>query len=92
MPLTMHCFRSSIHAGREASALRGHTDERRRRRERKRVLDRADDRNAVVALAHSLRVEDGDDVVAPVTENSERRLPVVRVGGEALSEDQVLDV
>ncbi len=78
--------------GRETSALRRDADKRRRRRERERVLDRADDRNAVVALARALRVEDGNDVGAPVAEDTECRLPVVRVGGETLSEDQILGV
>jgi hypothetical protein len=77
---------------RKAPALRRHADERCRRLEGQRLLHRPDDGDAVVDLPRSLRVEDGDDVVAAVAQDAERRLPVVRVDGEALSEDQILGV
>src|SRR5205085_7011664 len=74
---------------REAAALRRDADERRRRAERQRLLDRADDRQAVLALARARGVEDGDDVVAAVAQDAAGRLAVVRVAGEALSEDEI---
>ena len=45
--------------------------------------------NAVDALSRALRVEDRDDVGAAIAEHAERRLPVVRVAGEAFSEKQI---
>ena len=74
---------------RKAAALRRYADERRRRPVGERVVERADDRHAVLGLSRSLRVEDRDHVLGPVTEDAPHRLPVVRVAGEALSEDQV---
>ena len=76
-------------SGREAAALRGDADERGRRPVRERLVEPADDRHAVLGLPRSLRVEDRDHVLGPVTEDAPHRLPVVRVAGEALSEDQV---
>ena len=49
----------------------------------------ADHRHALLRLAGARRVEDRDDVVAPVAEHAAHRLPVVRVAGEALSEQQI---
>ena len=45
---------------REASSLRGDADERRGRAVLEGVRDRSDDRDALVGLARSLRVEDRD--------------------------------
>ena len=75
---------------REASALRGDADERGVRVEAERIVDRADDRDAVLRVARrARRVEDRDDVVAPVAKDASHRLPVVRVGAEALGEDEI---
>jgi hypothetical protein len=76
--------------GRKASALGGDADERRVRAVLLGVGDRADDRNAVFGVALlACRVEDRRHVVAPVAQDAAHRLAVVRVGAEALSEDQI---
>src|SRR5215472_15453800 len=62
---------------------------RRRRAERERVGDGADDRDALLRLARPRRVEDRGDVVPPVAEHAAHRLPVVRVAREPLSEQQI---
>jgi len=54
--------------GRKASACVATTDERRGRIEAQHVADTSDDRHAVVDLAGSRRVENGDDVIAPVAQ------------------------
>ena len=74
--------------GREAAALGGDADERRRRLEAERLLDRADDRDAALRLPRPRRVEDRDDRPLAVGEHAARGLPVVRVAREALGEDQ----
>ena len=48
----------------------------------------ADDRDAVVALARALRVEDRDHRIGPVADDPAHRLAVVRVVREALAEDE----
>ena len=48
----------------------------------------ADDRDALVALARPLRVEDRDDRIRPVADDPAHRLAVVRVVREALAEDE----
>ena len=74
--------------GREAAALGGDADERRRRAEGEAVLDRADDRDALVALARALGVDDRHGRVGAVLHDPAHRLAVVRVAALALGEDQ----
>ncbi len=74
--------------GRERAALRGDPDERHGRLEAKRLAHGGDDRKAVHRLARVLRVEDRDDVLAPVAQHATHRLAVVRVGRIALCEDE----
>jgi hypothetical protein len=75
--------------GREAAALRGDADDRRRRPERQRLLDRRDHRDAVVAFARVRRVENRDGRVGRVAQDPARRLAVVRVVGTTLSQYEV---
>ena len=74
----------------EPTALGGDPDEGGVRLVPHPLVDRADDRDAVVGLPRSLRVEDRHDGFAAVAHDSPQRLPVVRVVRELLSEDQVL--
>ena len=74
--------------GREATALRRDAHDRDRRPERERVLDRADDGDAVVRLPGPSRVEDRDDRVGAVADDPTHRLAVVRVVREALAENE----
>ena len=75
---------------REAAALRGDADEGRVRAERQPLLDGLHDADAVLRVPGlPRRVEDRRDVVAAVAEHAPHRLAVMRVGAEALSEDQV---
>jgi hypothetical protein len=74
----------------EAAALGDHADERGVRFELHALVDRGDDRDAVVAFARTLRVEDPHDRVAAVAHDAAERLAVVDVVRERLSEDQVL--
>jgi len=74
--------------GREATALRRHTHDRNRGSERERVLDRPDHGNAVVLLPCSPRVEDRDDRVRAVADDTAHRLAVVRVVRETLPENE----
>src|SRR5205823_12238404 len=73
----------------EAASLRGDADESSRRVEAERVVDATHHRDAVLGLTRALRVEDRDRGMRRVAEHSARRLPVVRVAGLALSEDQI---
>ena len=73
---------------REAAALGRDADDRRRRAEAERVVDRADDRDAALGLPRARRVEERHDRPFAVGEHAAGRLPVVRVAGEALGEDQ----
>ena len=85
----MHAFRSSRQAGGKRPPVRRDADERGRRR-RARARPRRCRRSGSprgVSPARS-RVEDRDDLLGPVAEHAARRLPVVRVGGVALREDQ----
>src|SRR5207237_2621006 len=75
--------------GGELAALRDDADERGRRLERKRLLDRGDDRDAVLALPRPRRVEDRDHVVASIAEDAVHRLAVVRVLRIALGEYEI---
>ena len=58
---------------REAAALRRDADERGRRLEAERLVDRADDRDPVLRLARLRRVEDRDDAVARRTRGPRAR-------------------
>ena len=74
----------------ETAALRRNADERGVRVELERVVDAADDRHAVLGVSRRAgRVEDRYDVVAPVAQHPARRLAVMRIGAEALGQDQV---
>ena len=75
--------------GRKAAALRGDADDRGRRLEGEGLGDRGDDRRAVHRLPRPRRVDDRDCRVRRVVKDAPRRLPVVRVGREALREDRV---
>ena len=75
--------------GREAAARRGDADERRRRLKGKRVVDRADNRDPLVGLSGSLRVEDRYDRLGAVPDDAAHRLAVVRVAALTLSENQI---
>ena len=83
-------FQQLLPVAGEVTALRDDADERGVRTEGERVVDGADDRDTVLALAGALRVEHRDDRVAPVTHDSARGLRVVRIVRELFSEDQVL--
>ena len=72
--------------GREAAARRRDADERCVRVEAERVVDGADDREAVLGLPLALGVEQRDDLLRRVAHDAPRRLPVVRVARLALSE------
>ncbi len=74
--------------GREPSSGRRDADERRRRLEAERVLDRAHDRHAALRLPRARRVEQRDHRPLPVREHAAGGLAVVGVAGEALGEDQ----
>jgi hypothetical protein len=74
---------------REASALRGDAHERSIWPECERLVERLDDGDTVEPRAEPLRVEQADDVVAPVADDAARRLAIVRVAGVALGQDQV---
>jgi hypothetical protein len=74
--------------GREPPAGGRDADERRRRVVGERLLDRADDREALLGLPRPRRVEDRDDLLGPVAKHAARGLPVVRVAGEPLRQDQ----
>ncbi len=76
--------------GREAAARRGDADERRRRVEGERVVDRGDDGDPFVGLSRVLRVQDRHDGLRTVPDDAAHRLAVVRVARAALSEDQIL--
>ena len=73
---------------REPAALRSDADERRRRPEAERGVDRPHDRDVAVRLAGVLRVEDGDDRIATVVDDAAGGLPVMGVARATLSEDQ----
>ncbi len=73
---------------RETAAGRRDADERGRRAEPQGVGDGADDREAFEGLPRPLRVEDPDDLLGPVAEHAAGGLPVVRIGGVALREDE----
>ena len=73
---------------REATSLGRDADDRDGRLVRKRIVDRADDRDPLVALSHPLRVEDRHDRIGPVADDPAHRLAVVRVMREALAEDE----
>jgi hypothetical protein len=72
--------------GRKAAALRGHADQGRVRFVLQPLLDSADDRDLLVALAGSLGVDDRDRGVRAVRDDAPHRLAVVRVVRLALSE------
>jgi len=72
------------------AALGDDADERGVRIEGERVVDRADDRDAVLGLARAPGVEHRDNGIAPVTHDSARSLGVVRIVRKLFSEDQVL--
>ena len=74
--------------GREAAAGGGDADEGGLGLEAERVADAADDRDAALRLPRPRRVEDGHDRPLAVGEHAAGGLAVVRVAGEALSEDQ----
>src|SRR5919106_2940185 len=74
--------------GREAPALRRDPDDRDGGAEAKRVVHGADDGDALVGLARSLRVEDRHDWIGAIANDSAHGLAVVRVVREALAEDQ----
>ena len=63
--------------GREATALGGDADEGGGRLEAERVVDGADDQDAVLLLPDARRVEQRDDGPLAVREHAPRRLPVV---------------
>ena len=72
----------------KVAALGDDADERGVRAKRKRLADRADDRDAVLSLARALGVEHRDNGFAPVTHDAARSLGVVRIVRELFSEDQ----
>jgi hypothetical protein len=74
----------------EMSALGDNADERGVRVEAERIVDRADDRDAVIGLPRTFGVEHRDDRVAPIAHDPARSLRVVRIVRELFSEDQVL--
>ena len=73
---------------REAAALGRDADDRGRRPEGERVVHRGDDRDAALRLPRARRVEERDDLPLSVGEHAAGGLPVVRVAGEALGEEQ----
>ena len=72
---------------REAAARGRDADERRVRVEAERVVDGADDREALLGLPRALGVEQRGDLLRRVAHDAPRRLAVVRVPALALSED-----
>ena len=73
----------------KVAALRDDADECRIRVVGQRVLDRADDGDAVVGLAGTLGIEHRHNGLAPVAHHAARSLGVVRVVRELLGEDHV---
>ena len=64
-PFEMQLFSRSRQAGGKRPPCGRDPDERRRRAEAERVVDRADDRDPVLRLPRPLGVEDRDDLVGP---------------------------
>src|ERR671930_447294 len=71
---------------REAAALGRDADERGRRLQVQRLVDRREDRHPVEALAGARRVDDGHGGVGRVADDAAGGLAVVRVAGATLSE------
>src|SRR3954463_13675082 len=74
---------------RKAAPLGDDADQCRIRLEGEGLVDRADDRHAVLRLSGTLRVEHRNNVVAPVAPDAARGLRVMRIVGELFGEDQV---
>ena len=88
IPLVTQSRSTRRHAGGKRPPCGRHADERDGRLERQRGRHVRDDRDPLLALPGARRVEDRDDVLAPVAQHAAHRLAVVRVAGEALGEDQ----
>jgi hypothetical protein len=73
---------------REAATLGGDAHDGRRRAEGEGVVHRPDDRDAGLRLPRARRVEQGHDLPFAVGEHAARGLPVVRVAGEALRQEE----
>jgi hypothetical protein len=89
-PMRDAALEQLLPVARKPAALSDDADERGIRPVLHPLVDGRDDRDAVVALAGALCVEDRDNGLAPVPQDAAQRLAVVHVVRERLSEDQVL--